>query len=786
MDRPAEDQTRDLPALVASPRAWPLRTKFLLLTAVPTLLTALLFIVAGGLGWPWYVPGILALLILSGAVWLMLRLSREGLDRLAELSQMATVVGSGAFAARIPVPAFDELGQLAATFNTMAESLSASYRTLDERVEARTRELTRINAQIEDSNRALQAEIAERTRAEQALHESQAHMRAIFQAALDAMITVDTSGRIVEFNPAAERILGYAPEAVVGQELSETLFSPPESEIQRRRIGRYLPSGEGSFLAKRFEVTARCADGRQIPVEMAMAVTHLQAGPLLTVYLRDISERKRAEEQIKSLARLPDESPNPILRVSRQGVVLYANKVAAPALAQLGCQVGQTLAGRWRQSVAETLAQNRPRELELSSPSATFLFLLTPVVESGYVNFYGRDVTASKLAQTALENSEALYHSLVDTLPLCISRKDRHGHFTFANRLFLQTVNKSLAELVGRTDNDLYPPELAAKYRNDDERVMETEALFHDVEENQHADGHRVYVEVLKTPVYDAKRNVVGTQCMFWDVSARKHAEEAVLQTTAELSRSNADLQQFAYAASHDLQEPLRKIQTFSGRLQGKFATILSDEGRDYLDRMVNAAQRMQELIESLLTLSRVTTKAEPFRPVDLNGVVRGVLSDLEVSIREAGATVHVEPLPTIDADATQLRQLFQNLIGNALKFRRPGAPPVVRVYAAEEQHSGEKRAGDAPPRGGNAVRLVIEDNGVGFDEKYLDRIFVAFQRLHTRTEYPGTGMGLAICRKIVERHKGAITAESRPDQGARFIVTLPRRQAPPPKSIAT
>ena len=758
-----------------------LRVKYLVLTTVPTVLTAVLFITAGGLGWSWYVPGGLALMILIGVVWLLLRLSRASLSRLGELSQMATVIGSGAFAARIPVQAFDELGQLAATFNTMAESLSASYRTLDERVEARTRELTRINAQIEESNRALQVEIGERKRAEQALQESQVHMRAIFQAALDAMITVDTTGRIVEFNPAAERILGYAPEAVVGKELSETLFSSPESEIQRRRIGRYLPSGEGSFLGKRFEVTARCSDGRQLPVEMAMAVTHLQAGPLLTVYLRDISERRRAEEQIKSLARLPDESPNPIVRVSRQGVVLYANKAAAPALAQLGCQVGQALSGRWRQSVAETLAQNRAREMELPCASVTILFLLTPVLDSGYVNFYGRDVTASKLAQTALEDSEALYHSLVDTLPLCIFRKDRQGHMTFANRLFLQTVDKSLSDLVGRTDADLYPPELAAKYRRDDERVMASEELFHDVEENQHADGHRVYVEVLKTPVYDAKRNVVGTQCMFWDVSARKRAEAAVEQTTAELSRSNADLQQFAYAASHYLQEPLRKIQTFSGRLQAKFADALNDEGRDHLDRMVNAAQRMQELIESLLTLSRVMTKAEPFRPVDLNGVVRGVLSDLEVSIRETGATVDVEPLPTIDADATQLRQLFQNLIGNALKFRRPDVPPVVRIYAADD-----KSAGDAPPRSGNVVRLVIEDNGIGFDEKYLDRIFVAFQRLHTRTEYPGTGMGLAICRKIVERHNGAITAESRPDQGARFIVTLPRRQVVSPKSPAS
>ena len=242
-----------------------------------------------------------------------------------------------------------------------------------------------------------------------------------------------------------------------------------------------------------------------------------------------------------------------------------------------------------------------------------------------------------------------------------------------------------------------------------------------------------------------------------------------------ELARSNAELQQFASIASHDLQEPLRKIQAFSNRLNDKYSEVLTEHGRDYLERMQNAASRMQNLIDDLLTLSRVTTKAQPFVPVNLGQVTQEVLSDLEVCIQQNKGHVDVGELPTIDADPIQMRQLLQNLISNALKFHRDEEPQVVKIYS---QRIDDR---ENPPRGGSAVpepcQIIVEDNGIGFDEKYLDRIFNVFQRLHSRSEYEGTGMGLAICRKIAERHGGSITAESSLGQGAKFIVTLPIQQ---------
>ncbi len=245
--------------------------------------------------------------------------------------------------------------------------------------------------------------------------------------------------------------------------------------------------------------------------------------------------------------------------------------------------------------------------------------------------------------------------------------------------------------------------------------------------------------------------------------SQAKMLEQEIRQRE-ELTRSNEELQQFAFIASHDLQEPLRKITAFGDRLKATCESALTDKGQDYLQRMQNAAERMQSLIEDLLNLSRITTRAQPFAKVNLAQITQEVLSDLEIRITQTEARIEVGELPNIEADALQMRQLLQNLISNALKFHRENEPPVIKIYSKTQPNK---------QLSSDWCQIIVEDSGIGFNEKYLDRIFNVFQRLHGRTEYEGTGMGLAISRKIVERHQGTITAKSEPEKGASFIVTL-------------
>jgi light-regulated signal transduction histidine kinase (bacteriophytochrome) len=239
-------------------------------------------------------------------------------------------------------------------------------------------------------------------------------------------------------------------------------------------------------------------------------------------------------------------------------------------------------------------------------------------------------------------------------------------------------------------------------------------------------------------------------------LASLEHQEEA-------LRKSNQELEQFAYVASHDLQEPLRKVQAFSERLATKYADKLDDDGKLYIARMQDAAGRMRVLIQDLLVYSRVRSKGQEFVAVDLNEIVKGVVSDLEVRLEQSGGRVEVGTLPTIQADPMQMRQVFQNLIGNALKFKKAEVAPVVKVLA-KQTASGHT--------------LLVQDNGIGFEQQYAERIFEIFQRLHGRGDYEGTGMGLAIVKKILERHVGSIRAESEPGKGTRFTLTLPKLEA--------
>ncbi len=412
----------------------------------------------------------------------------------------------------------------------------------------------------------------------------------------------------------------------------------------------------------------------------------------------------------------------------------------------------------------------------------------------------GRDITEQKQMQTELAYEQELLQTLLENSPTRIFFKDLQSRFVrFSNSKSQGTFEamcnawraghpkaphsewpSHLADiqsfskwLVGKTDFDTYPEALARAAQNDEQEIIRTgQPVVSKIERAELADGQIFWWLVTKLPWHDKDGKVIGTFGASQDVTPLKQAEESLRKFTAQLERSNRELQDFAYVASHDLQEPLRKIIVFGERLQEKSAERLEPEALDYLQRMRKAASRMQTLINDLLAFSRVTTKAQPFNRVNLAQLAREVIEDLEGRIEITQGRVEQGELPTIEAEPLQMRQLLQNLIGNALKFRRPEVSPVVkieaRIYSGVLPH--------APPDTADQklCELTVTDNGIGFDEKYLDRIFNVFQRLHTRGEYEGTGMGLAIARKIVLHHGGHITARSRPGHGAAFVATLP------------
>jgi PAS domain S-box-containing protein len=379
------------------------------------------------------------------------------------------------------------------------------------------------------------------------------------------------------------------------------------------------------------------------------------------------------------------------------------------------------------------------------------------------------DVTAWKEADQRIRESEARFRTLAEMVPVAVWVCRPDGQNEYMNARWEEATGAPPERSLGAGWlNQVHPddrPHAATAWN----AAVVDPAVGYRIEYRlqDRAGGYRWYLAAGR-PHRDDAGAVVRWFGTCTDIDDRKRQAETlerlVAERTKELVRSNRELEEFAYVASHDLQEPLRKIQAYGSRLRDKARDRLDDENRDRLDRVMSSAGRMSKLIDDLLAYSRVTSRAKAFAAVDLNAALADVLEDLAVRVEQSGAAVTTGPMPTLPADASQMRQLFQNLIGNALKFHREGVPPEVSVTAARAE------AGWA---------ITVADNGIGFENRHAGRIFQVFQRLHGRDEYEGTGVGLAVCKKIVERHGGTITAAGRPGEGATFVVTLPAGDRP-------
>ncbi|WP_300542205.1 ATP-binding protein [Maricaulis sp.] len=389
-------------------------------------------------------------------------------------------------------------------------------------------------------------------------------------------------------------------------------------------------------------------------------------------------------------------------------------------------------------------------------------FILLAVLFSAH-----RTITRRRALATAAANQRL--SQILMTAAEGIYGIDGKGIITFINPRACQMLGYEEHELIGkdmhatvhhsRRDGSIYPrEECGIHYPGNPGESVDGDVFWTKA-------GQPIPIESSSSPL-DPADKTRGAVITFRDITNRKRDELALRRYAQELKRSNSELQEFAYAASHDLQEPLRKIQAFGERLNNKCYDALDDTGRHYLERMVDAATRMRRLIDDLLSYSRVNSKTTSFLPVELSAVIADVLSDLEPRITAENAKVRVGDLPAIEADPGQMHQLFLNLIANSLKFRRPGVQPSITI-------EGSVEVGES----GAMARIAVADNGVGFEPRHAERIFGMFERLHGRDEFDGTGVGLATCRKIAERHAGELTAWGEPEAGAVFTLLLPVRQ---------
>ena len=534
----------------------------------------------------------------------------------------------------------------------------------------------------------------------------------LLQSTPDAMLFVGRNARIVLANQQVEKLFGYSNEELVGKDL-HVLIPERFRGRHRNNVASYFSDPRTRPMGTRLQIYGLRKDGAEFPADISLSPLEAEGGLLVIAAIRDITDRKRAE------------------REAAEGQKLRL----AQEVARIGTYEWdiQTDVMRW-------------------TPEMEALYGLQP---GGFGKTYAEWVTLvhpedRPEAEEAMRN--AIQQGVFETEFRAVWPNGTLRWLAARGVVFKNGDGKP-RRLVGvNIDITERRKTEEALRRSLQQGTLETEfrAVWPDGTVRWLAARGVVFKNGDGTP-----RRLVGVNI---DITERRKTEEDMARLLSELQRSNKELEQFAYIASHDLQEPLRMIASYVQLLEQKYKGRLDEKADKYIYFAVDGALRMQNLIEALLAYSRVTTRGAPFDPVDTNLVFTHVVVNLSAVIKENHAVVTKDPLPTVRGDEAQLAQLFQNLIGNAIKFRKPDTPPLVHVSAKKARKQWA---------------FSVRDNGIGMEAKYFDRIFQIFQRLHTHAEYPGTGIGLAICKRIVERHGGRIWLESAPGEGTTFFFTL-------------
>ena len=610
----------------------------------------------------------------------------------------------------------------------------------------------------------------ERNKVREDLMLSNRYNRSLIEASVDPLVTIDPKGKITDVNDSTEFVTGYNRDELIGTDFSD-YFTEPE----KAKEGYLKVFHEG--MVKDYALEIKHKNGHITPVLYNASVYKDNSDNVIGVFAsaRDITELKKAEQEIQRLANVVESSDDAIITRSFEGNILSWNKGAEKTYGYSANEVlGKNLSlleppelkGEIKKFSDKIKEEKRisPYEslrLKKNGKLINVSVTLSPVLDTSgkfvAISAISRDITENKKVTEKLELANKYNRSLLESSLDPLVTIGPEGKITDVNNSTEIVTGYNRDELIGTDFSDYFTEPKKAKLGYEqvfDEGIVRDYPL-----EVKHKDGHTTPVLYNASVYKDESGEIIGVFAAARDITELKEAEKILKQKLEELSRSNEELEQFAYISSHDLQEPLRMIASYLQLLERKYKGKLDSKADKYIHFSVDGAIRMQNLIDDILDFSRVTTKAKKLQPTDLEIIYEEVLSNLELSIKENDAHINHDHLPVVMADQTQITQVFQNLINNAMKFRSEDKPKINISVKEEEDY----------------WLFAVEDNGIGIDPKHSERIFEVFKRLHNKRDYPGTGIGLAICKKIIERHGGHIWVESELGKGSNFYFTLPK-----------
>jgi PAS domain S-box-containing protein len=595
------------------------------------------------------------------------------------------------------------------------------------------------------------------------------YARSLLEASLDPLVTISADGKITDVNKATELVTGCSREKLIGTDFSDYFTDP-----QKARDG-YTEVFTKGFV-RDYPLAIRHRSGKITYVLYNATVYRNEAGIVQGVFAaaRDVTERKKAEEKLRSASlysrSLLEASLDPLVTISAEGKITDVNKAAEDAT---GFPRGQLIGSDfseyftepekarigYMQVFREGFVKDYPLAIRHKSGKVSDVLYNASIYRNVNGDVQGvfaaaRDITERKRAE---ERYQTLFNSIDEGF--CIVEMVFDVDCKPIDYCFLE-INASFERQTGlHNAKGKLMRSLAPNHEDYWYQMYGNVALIEQpVRFSNEAKALNRWYDVFAFPVGDEKPRKVGI--LFNDITQRKTVENELVITMDKLKQSNAELEQFAYVASHDLQEPLRMVASYVQLLERRYKGKLDSDADEFINYAVDGANRMRGLIDDLLTYSRVSRLGKPFEPVDLEATMEIVLSNLQASIMDANAVITHDELPNIIADSGQMAQLFQNLIGNAIKFHGKEPPRIHVSIKNQETH----------------YLFSIKDNGIGIDPQYFDRLFRIFQRLHTKQEYPGSGIGLVICKKIVERHGGRIWLESQVGKGSTVYFTLKKK----------